>query len=423
MKKFHFKKILVMPPWLKMGLKMGLKKVLKQGGKKSGLKKSRHQKNRVPTVALIAGGTAGHLFAALSVARAMESRNMAVLIMVDTRAQQYLPKSYAGNTRVIAAMAMPSTTALLKKPWLAPVMAAVYSKAFFQSLGMMLYHKVNGVVGFGGYPTVMPIVAAYLLGKPVCIHEQNAVMGRANIMVQKVAKVIALGFAQTHKTHRKFWQKSVVTGFAVRAGFHKLDQKPYQAPPTMNAPFHLLVFGGSQGAQVLSHTVTRALHLLPRNLRHRLKVFHQCRGQDLDTIRHAYKSLGIAATVAPFFHDMPGLMASAHLVIARAGAGTIGEVLSLARPCVLVPLPSSADNHQYVNARFVTSINAGWALNETNKKTAGKISGLIKKGMENPDVLKRASHAARRYGKYHGAHNIAVLMEKLLKANGTQGAS
>jgi UDP-N-acetylglucosamine--N-acetylmuramyl-(pentapeptide) pyrophosphoryl-undecaprenol N-acetylglucosamine transferase len=214
------------------------------------------------------------------------------------------------------------------------------------------------LIGFGGYPSVAPVLAAKLTGVPVVLHEQNAVLGRANARLVRYAKVIATSFPAVAGLGGR---PQRLTGNPVRAEAATARAVPFQASEG-DSPFHLLVFGGSQGARVFSEVVPAACALLPEPLRARLRVTQQARPEDLDVASAAYRAIGMEAHVQPFFGDLPALMASSHLVIARAGASTIAEVLTIGRPSVLVPYPHAMDDHQTANARAVDEAGAAWLM-------------------------------------------------------------
>src|SRR5690606_21645926 len=197
------------------------------------------------------------------------------------------------------------------------------------------------VVGFGGYPCFPPFLAASLLGIPGILHEQNAVMGRANRALARLARVLAISFPETFHADR-FRLEKVLTGNPVRDRVRAVADIPYP-PLTDTGEVRLLVFGGSQGARFFSQMLPPAIAALDPALRARLQLVQQCRPEDLDSVAEAYRRARVNVELASFFDDLPERIAMSHLVIGRAGASTVAELGVIGRPAILVPLPGSLD--------------------------------------------------------------------------------
>jgi len=261
------------------------------------------------------------------------------------------------------------------------------------------------LIGFGGYPSVAPVLATRLLRgrRPsVLLHEQNAVLGRANRALSRFADWLALSFATTARvpsgTH------SLVTGNPVRSS---IVSAPY-APPA--AEINLLVLGGSLGARVFSDIVPAALAGLPLALRARVRVTQQCRTEDMDRVRAAYADAAIPAVLAPFFGDMPALLSASHLVIARAGASTVAELGVVGRPSILVPLPIAIDDHQTANARALADAGGAWVMPQpifTPDALATRLQDLLSE----PASLPIAAARAATQGRADAAIQLADLVE------------
>ena len=288
------------------------------------------------SVMLAAGGTGGHLFPAFALAEALGRRGIPVDLVTDTRGdrygtgfparQVYQVPSGTGGSAIKAALA-----------------------AVQLSRGVALAHKLLGdvrpglVLGFGGYPTFPPVLAAKLRGIPTAVHEQNAVLGRANRMLAARVDAIATSFAVTQGLEGPLQAKARHTGNPVRESVIKAAARHYWRPEP-SQPFELLVFGGSQGAKYFSDVVPAALALLPEPIRRRLRVTQQAREEDLARVTAAYAASAIPAEVAAFFKDLPIRMASSHLVIGRSGASTVAELTVIGRPALLVPLPLQSEH-------------------------------------------------------------------------------
>jgi UDP-N-acetylglucosamine--N-acetylmuramyl-(pentapeptide) pyrophosphoryl-undecaprenol N-acetylglucosamine transferase len=256
-------------------------------------------------------------------------------------------------------------------------------------------------------------LAASAARVPVLVHEQNAVFGRANRLVARFARVVALTFADTAAVPPLPSARRLVSGNPVRPDFAAGDV-PY-APPEPDGPFRLLVMGGSQGARVFSDAVPAAAALLPPELRARLEIAQQCRPEDLERARAAYDALGMRPELAPFFADAPARMARAHLVVTRSGASTVAELLLLARPCVLVPYPHAADDHQAANARHLAEAGAARLVPQA-ELDAGRLAGLLAELMLAPSLLGEMAQRARGLARPDAAGVLADAV--LALANG-----
>jgi UDP-N-acetylglucosamine--N-acetylmuramyl-(pentapeptide) pyrophosphoryl-undecaprenol N-acetylglucosamine transferase len=280
-----------------------------------------------------------------------------------------------------------------------------------QARALLARLKPAAVIGFGGYASVPTMVAASLLGVPTAIHEQNAVLGRANRLLAGRVRRIATSFAQVAHIERAVAAKVTHTGMPVRPAVAALRDTPYAAP-NGKGPLRLLVLGGSQGARVLSEVVPAALATLPESLRHRLAVSQQCRPEDLEGVRQAYAGTGIDATLESFFQDVPERMAAAHLVIARSGASTVAELTTLGRPAILVPYPHAIDDHQTANAHAVDETGAAWLMPQevfTVDALAARLDALFTQ----PGTLARAAGCARAAGRPDAAQRLADLTAAL----------
>jgi UDP-N-acetylglucosamine--N-acetylmuramyl-(pentapeptide) pyrophosphoryl-undecaprenol N-acetylglucosamine transferase len=287
-------------------------------------------------IVLAAGGTGGHLFPAEALGHELKARGYRVHLVTDSRAERFAGKFPADEIHVV-----PSATIGSKNPIaLAKALLKLWSgmraaRSLFTKL------KPKAVIGFGGYPTVPPLLASTTMKIPSLIHEQNAVMGRANKMLASRVQAIAGGFLpEGHGTHAA---KTVVTGNPVRPGVISASGQAYVASGE-NDPFNLVVFGGSQGAQFFSSAIPSAICLLEDQYRKRLKVTQQARAEDQDAVTKSYDKLDLAADVSPFFGDMPKRIADANLVISRSGASTVSELAVIGRPAILVPYPYALDH-------------------------------------------------------------------------------
>jgi UDP-N-acetylglucosamine--N-acetylmuramyl-(pentapeptide) pyrophosphoryl-undecaprenol N-acetylglucosamine transferase len=267
------------------------------------------------------------------------------------------------------------------------------------------------VVGFGGYPTLPPIMAARSLGIPTMIHEQNAVMGRANRLLSRFADAVALSFPSTKYLRRSAEKRAHVTGNPVRDAVMAYRKVPY-SPPEPAGRLLVLVFGGSQGAHFFSEVLPPALEMMPSPFRWRLTVVQQVRPEDLVAVREAYKEASIAAHLAPFFRDLPERIANAHLVIARAGASTVAELTAIGRPGLLVPLPHALDNDQLENATRLEEAGGGWCMRQSDI-TPARLSEELARLLGAPELLAKAAAKSKAMANVDAVKNLADLAEAM----------
>ena len=265
------------------------------------------------------------------------------------------------------------------------------------------------LIGFGGYPSVAPVLAAKLTGVPIVLHEQNAVLGRANARLVRYAAVIATSFPEVAGLGGR---PQRLTGNPVRKEAAAARNAPFRAPLD-DGPFRLLVFGGSQGARVFSEIVPAACALLPAPLRARLRVVQQARPEDVVEAAAAYRALGVQADVQSFYDDLPARMAASHLVIARAGASTIAEVLTIGRPSVLVPYPHAMDDHQTANAQAVDEAGAAWLMPQP-AFTAEALARRLEAALTLPACTETVAAHAYALGRPDAAAYLADAAESVL---------
>ncbi|WP_322988726.1 UDP-N-acetylglucosamine--N-acetylmuramyl-(pentapeptide) pyrophosphoryl-undecaprenol N-acetylglucosamine transferase, partial [Hoeflea sp.] len=269
--------------------------------------------------------------------------------------------------------------------------------------------RPDAVIGFGGYPTIPPLLAASNAGLPTMIHEQNAVMGRANKALAGRVKAIAGGFLP--EGEGKYAGKTVITGNPVRPEVLAAAAIPY-VPSMEGETFRLVVFGGSQGAQFFSDAIPAAIALLPDPLRARLELTQQARAEDEDHVRARLEELGIKAEVSPFFNDMAARLGAAHLVISRSGASTVSEIAVIGRSAILVPYPFALDHDQAANAAALMA-KGGASVIKQSELSPQLLSDMIGDRMQDPAGLAATAAAAQATGKPDAARLLANLAEAI----------
>jgi UDP-N-acetylglucosamine--N-acetylmuramyl-(pentapeptide) pyrophosphoryl-undecaprenol N-acetylglucosamine transferase len=367
-------------------------------------------------VLLSAGGTAGHLFPAFALAEELQRRGHLVDLVTDERGDRYGTGFPAREVHQV-----PAATPSGRSPMAAARAALTLSRGIASAYTLLGRLAPSAVVGFGGYPTVPPLLAARMRIIPTAIHEQNAVLGRANRMLSKRVAAIATSFEETRHLDGPARRRARFTGNPVRATVIDWSQRPYHAPEP-SGRFALLVFGGSQGARYFSDTVPPALAAVPVDLRARLVVTQQCRPEDIDRVRAIYDEAGIAADLATFFTNLPERMAASQLVIARAGASTVAELAVMGRPSILVPLPHALDNDQLENARQLALIGGAWCI-EQKELTSERLAGEIARLTASPGALASAARQARTAGRADAVLRLADLVEEIMQVRAPSAPS
>lgn len=358
---------------------------------------------RPPRAVIAAGGTGGHMFPAQALAEILLERGWEVELSTDVRGARYaggFPDAVAVRQVSAGSFAQGGAVGRLLTPLriLLGIGAAKWR---------MLARRPSVVVGFGGYPSVPALTAAWALRVPRMIHEQNGVLGRVNNLAARRVNLVACGIWPTDLPRGT---RAVHTGNPVRAGIRDVAGAPF--PATDGADRRLLVIGGSQGARILSDVVPTALAALPDALRAGLSVAHQARPEDIDRVTAAYAAAGIAAEVKPFFDDIPKRLSATHLVIARSGASTVADLGAVGRPSILVPFAAALRDHQTANARGLSTAGAAEVLTEA-EFTPDTLTPRLAALLEDPARLTQMAAAARDTGQPQAALALADLVENL----------
>ena len=284
---------------------------------------------------------------------------------------------------------------------------------YMQAKALLTKLKPEIVIGFGGYPSVPAVYAAQRMKIPTIIHEQNAILGKANVLLSARAERIALSHEDSIGLDSEDKIRAVVTGNPVRKGVADLFTEPYPDVQTDGA-FNIFVMGGSLGATVLSKVVPAALAQLPDVYRNRINVVQQCREEDKQHLMAKYKDAGISAEIDVFFNNVPAQLQKAHLVIARAGASTVSEVSTAGRPAIYVPYPHHADDQQKINAEAVAKKGGAWVMVESGF-TADALSARLETFLQTPQVLFKAAEAAQGCAKPDAGRRLGNLVVALAR--------
>ena len=365
-------------------------------------------------IAIAAGGTGGHLFPAEALAAELSARGERIVLFTDARSAAFDSPAFASAERFVLKGEGIAGRNILR----AARGAALLAAGTLTARGLLKRLDASAVVGFGGYPAIPPALAALTLGarKPALIlHEQNAVLGRANRALATRADVLALAYEDTARVPQG--ARTQWVGNPVRPALAALAGEGY---PPADGALRLLVTGGSLGARIFADLVPAAIAALPEGIRARLLIAQQCRVEDLERVRAAYSQTGIPVELSPFFSDIAGRLAGAHLVIARAGASTVAEIACAGRPSLLVPLPSAIDNHQVANARALESVGAALVLAQ-GATTPARLAELLAEWLGSPERLAQAARAAASLARPQAARDLAdLVLAHAARANSLQ---
>ena len=355
-------------------------------------------------IILSAGGTGGHMTPAQALGHDLLSRGYRVEVITDKRGMKYKPM-FDGMPMHLIRSGTLGAGAMGKFRGVANL-----GLGYFQAAKIIRKLKPAVVVGFGGYPSAPGVYAAQRGNVPTVIHEQNAILGKANEMLARRATRIALSLPLIAGLEDER-DRVVITGNPVRPDIAALYARPY---PNIaeNGTLRIFVVGGSLGASVFSKIVPEALGRLPSSYRARLQIIQQCREEDLESVQKAYAALDIKAELATFYNDVAAQLEAAHLIISRSGASTVAEVTAAGRPAIFVPYPHHKDQQQKMNAEAVADAGGAWVMTESGF-TSEALLARIETFLQNPHVLFRAAEKASSCGKPDAAKKLGNLVTAL----------
>ncbi|MBR9825918.1 MAG: undecaprenyldiphospho-muramoylpentapeptide beta-N-acetylglucosaminyltransferase [Alphaproteobacteria bacterium] len=356
---------------------------------------------------IAAGGTGGHMFPARAAAEALIERGWQIRLVTDARGRKHTEGFPAVSIDEIHA-ASPFT----KNPIKLLKAGVELTQGVAQAREIVTSWKPDVVAGFGGYPAFPALAAARIAGIPYCIHEQNAVLGRVNRTFAAKAGFIASGFERLDLLPESAKRRHILTGNPLRDPIVDARAAGYPAV-SESGRLSLLVLGGSLGARILSETVPTAIAALPEKLKSRLDIVQQTREENLAMARETYEKAGVNAVCEPFFDNVGELYAKAHLVIGRAGASTVSEVMGVGRPAIFCPLGIAMDDHQTANAEGMKTALAADVLRESDF-TPEKLAALLEARLGNLQDLSERAAAARSLGRPDAADALAKAVDGLV---------
>jgi UDP-N-acetylglucosamine--N-acetylmuramyl-(pentapeptide) pyrophosphoryl-undecaprenol N-acetylglucosamine transferase len=333
-----------------------------------------------PCIILCAGGTGGHLFPAVSVAQKLKAKGCAVHLMTDVRGTTYVPQDLFESVFVLP------TAHLSINLWRTGKTLQEQGMSALKILRILKRIQPKVLWGFGGKMTLLPLLVARIARIPIGLYQADAILGQANRFLLRFAKII-------NTSVRKTWglfpsEKVKWVGIPVREGIVPV---PY-TPPTPKGDIRLLVIGGSQGARIFSTALPTVLKGLPKELQTRLFLHQQCRPDLLGATHEAYKNTGIRFKGEPFIEDIGAALAQAHLVVARSGASTLGELMEVGRPALFIPYPHAKQNHQMANCQTVVTKGGGWCASESALTSdPSSVVDLLTGILEDPNILTQAA--------------------------------
>ncbi len=351
-------------------------------------------------IVLAAGGTGGHLFPASALAEELKTQGHEVMLATDKRGM-----AYQNNLTAMPIYRVPAATVYGGGLFALPARILTLLWSVVSSLMLMLRLRPAIIIGFGGYPSFGPVMAGLLMRKPVLVHEQNAVLGRANRLAVKLGASLATSFPNTAGVPARAAARMRKTGNPLRADVLSTAQISYRSPMRSQA-FDLLVFGGSQGARIFSTVVPEAIALLPEDKRENLRLVQQVSKDHMAGVLNSYGELKVSSEIREFFDDMPRRLRHAHLVICRGGASTISEISALGVPSIIVPLPGSLDQDQANNARDLATAGAAELILQ-KQFNAESLAAILNKWLDDKACFETMSTNARRLAEPEATVRLA----------------
>lgn len=356
-----------------------------------------------PLLLIAAGGTGGHMFPAQALAEAMVRKGWRVKLSTDARGARY-----TGGFPHVVQVSVVSSATFVRGGVLARALVPLrIAGGVLAAIGGMLRDRPAVVVGFGGYPTIPALAAAWVLRRPRMIHEQNGVLGRVNAVFAPRVDTVACG---TWPTALPSGVEGVHTGNPVRGVV--LERAGAGYIPPGDYPMSVVAIGGSQGARILSDVVPAAIAALPEAIRARLRVAQQAREEDIGRVVAAYEDAEVMAEVAPFFNDVARRLSEAQVVISRAGASSVADISVIGRPSILIPYAAATGDHQSANARGLVDAGAAVLIPESalDPETLAAQLGAI---LSQPEAAAQMARNALAQGRPDATERLVALVEAL----------
>jgi UDP-N-acetylglucosamine--N-acetylmuramyl-(pentapeptide) pyrophosphoryl-undecaprenol N-acetylglucosamine transferase len=305
-------------------------------------------------IILSTGGTGGHVFPMIAFYDYLVTKNYEVIFITDQRAKKYFNKKMQNKIKIYNINSPYNKKGFLRIFAFCKLILSTISSFFF-----LLKQKPKIIIGSGGYASFPVLMAAYLLGIKIVIYETNSILGRTNKFFYKFSQKLLLGFDNIKDLPMKYQHKSIYVGQLLRNSFNLKVKKINNKKKDF---FTILILGGSQATQFFGSSLAEIFSEI-NNKTKPIKIFHQCKKEDIDQIKSSYGSFS-NYELFEFKSNISEIMLQADLAITRSGSSTISEMVALNTPFVAVPLPSSLDNHQYHNAKYFEDRGCCWIVEQ-----------------------------------------------------------
>ncbi len=361
-------------------------------------------------IIIAGGGTGGHLFPALAIARGVE------------RAIPGVTVTFVGTARGLEAKIIPregfdirfiESEGLVGKSLSGTVASALkVPGSIIEARRILKDINPDMVIGVGGYSSGPVLACARLMGIPTLIHEQNTLPGLTNKMLGKLVDTVAVTYHESIKYFPK--EKTFLTGNPVRTEIVEGSrERGHEIFSLAGDRFTVFIFGGSRGASHINHAVDEALEYL-EPYRDKIQFLHQTGEAEFDVMKETYSSRGFKGTVMPFAYEMADAYAVADLIVSRAGATTLAELTACGKAAILVPYPHAAANHQEINARKLWDIGAAHVI--LDRDLNGKsLSDTVRYMMEEPEAIPEMARISKSLGSSEATGKIIELIKGLFK--------
>lgn len=360
--------------------------------------------NKNKTIILAAGGTGGHLSPALAIAAIMSNKGNKVILYTDQRCKNYLPKES------VYEIIIQKNYRISKNPIKLGMFFLSLAKNTCLIVKKIYSEKVDIVISFGGYSSFSANLSSIITFKKLIIHEQNSVLGRQNKFFLKFAKYIAYSFPDTKKLEKISSNKKVNTGIPVRSNFVNKAITSSKLPK--NNKFTILVMGGSQGASFLGENIAKIFSTIDKGILSHLRIIHQVRKEHLNQVIKIYEESEIDSEVKTYFSDINTKFSDTDLIISRAGAATISEVIFAKKPSILIPYPTAKDNHQYYNAKYLGDNNAAIIFQEKGF-IEEKLKAEILKFIQDPEFKEEIEKNIENISEFSDSKRFIELIESI----------
>lgn len=350
---------------------------------------------------IAAGGTGGHVIPALAVCNGLRKRGFDCKFLTDIRGRALLEKiAPEQNARIISASS-PVSGNILKR------LLSLFKLSFgvIQSVFYIARFRPFCIVGFGGYPSTPPLIAANIYQLPSLLHEQNARIGRANLFLANRVKTMLLSWEKSKPLPKNTAVK--LTGLPVRDVFFEIAEYQEKSQFNTDKPCHILIIGGSLGAEIFANLIPNAISNLPEEVRKSLRITQQVRSEQQSELEASYSAMSIEHFCSSFFTEISDEMAKADIIISRAGAASVAEIAAIGRAAIFIPFPASLDDHQTFNAKSLTDENA--AILVTQKEAESDPALLTKELLSlitNPQKCKQMASKAGKLAHRNALNEI-----------------